>query len=118
MRYMKNQRAKGKTGKISAGILALMLVGCISTHPKAAITAEQAGTIATQLANDKAFSLYHCRPFQDGQPARCVAGHWIWIARQGLGHTDIEAHVKLAANGVANKGDCSVMVNVFDNQEY
>jgi hypothetical protein len=112
---MKNQRTKGK---ISAGIWALMLVGCISTHPKATITAEQAGTIAMQLANDKAFSLYHCRPFQAGQPARFVAGHWIWFAWEGFGHTDIEAQVELAANGTANKVGCNVTVNILDNREY
>jgi hypothetical protein len=118
MGFMKNQRAKGRIGKISAGVLALILVGCISTHPKAAITAEQAGTIAMQLANDKAFSLYHCRPFQGGQPARFVAGRWIWFARQGFGHADFEAQVELAANGTANKSDSGVMVNIFDSRQY
>jgi hypothetical protein len=118
MGYMKNQRARVIIGKISAGILTLMLVGCNSTHPKAAITAEQAGTIAMQLANDKAFSLYHCRPFQGGQPARFETGHWIWFTRQGFGHADFEAQVELAANGAANKSDCGVMVNIFDSREY
>jgi len=66
------------------------------TRPSASLTAEQAKAAAMRLANDQAFSLYHCRPFHDGQPAQFVAGHWLWVEQQGFGHSDIQATVELA----------------------
>jgi hypothetical protein len=92
---------------------ALLLVGCnTSTRQGASLTAEQAKTVAMRLANDKASTLYHCQPFRDGQPAQFVAGHWLWVARQGFGHGDIEATVELAANGSTNNVD----LQLFDSQ--
>ncbi len=42
------------------------------------LTADQAGTLARQLANETSQSLYHCQPFRNGQPARFVQGRWLW----------------------------------------
>jgi hypothetical protein len=58
-----------------------------------------------RLANDKASTLYHCKPFMDGQPAQIVTGRWVWTARQGLGHGDIETTVQLAMDGSTNNVD-------------
>ena len=93
-------------------VVMLLLVGCTSTRPSAALTAEQAKTAAMRLANDQAFTLYHCRPFHDGQPARFVAGQWLWVERQGFGHGDIQATVELAADGSTRK----IEVQVLDSQ--
>lgn len=80
-------------------IFALLLVGCASPRQNEVLTAEQAKTVAMRLANDKAFTLYHCQPFRDSRPARFVAGHWIWVELQGFGISDIQATVELAADG-------------------
>jgi len=92
-------------------ILALWLIGCASSHRGPALTAEQATTLARQLANDKASTLYRCQPFQDGQPARFKAGHWVWTDRRGVGQTDMQVTVELAADGSTN----SVDLKVFDS---
>jgi hypothetical protein len=73
------------------------------------LTAERAKTVAMRLANDKAFTLYHCQPFPDGQPARFVAGQWLWIDLQGFGHGDIQATVQLAADGSTNSVDLKLL---------
>jgi hypothetical protein len=97
---------------------ALLLAGCASTHHGTALTADQAKTLALQLANDKAFSLYHCRPFTGGEPAQLVAGHWVWSTRQGLGHGDIEAQIEFAADGSTNQVDCKVLVNIMESRGF
>ena len=93
-------------------VVTLLLVGCTSTRPSASLTAEQAKTVAMRLANDQAFTLYHCRPFHDGKPAQFMAGHWLWVERQGFGHSDIQATVELAADDSSHK----VEVQVLDSQ--
>jgi hypothetical protein len=93
-------------------VMTLLLVGCTSTRPSASLTAEQAKAAAMRLANDQAFTLYHCRPFHDGQPAQFVAGHWLWVEQQGFGHGDIQATVELAIDDSSHK----VEVQVFDSQ--
>jgi hypothetical protein len=93
-------------------ILAFILIGCESSQRSASLTAEQASTVAIRLANEKAFTLYQHRPFVAGQPAQIVAGHWLWVARQGFGHGDIQAIVELAADGSTN----SVDLQLFDSQ--
>ena len=93
-------------------IAALLLVGCTSTRPSASLTAEQAKAVAMRLANDEAFKLYHCRPFHDGKTAQFVAGHWLWVERQGFGHSDIQATVELAADDSSHK----VELQVLDSQ--
>ena len=79
----------------------VLIVGCASTQQSASLTAEQAKAVAMRLANDKASTLYHCRPFRDDQPARFVADRWEWQERQGYGLGDLEARVSFAANGSA-----------------
>ena len=90
-------------------IFALLLVGCASTRQNAALTAEQAKTVAMRLANDKAFTLYHCQPFRDSQPAQFVAGKWIWVEQQGFGNSDIQATVELAADGSTHNVNLQVL---------
>ena len=75
----------------------------------ATLAVEQAQTVALRLANEKAFTLYHCQPFRDGQPARFVGGQWVWVALQGFGHGDIQATVQLAADGSTNSVDLKLL---------
>lgn len=91
-------------------VLAFILIGC--ERQSASLTAEQATTTAMRLANDKASTLYQHRPFVAVQPAQFVAGHWLWVARQGFGRGDIQATVELAADGSTN----SVDLQLFDNE--
>lgn len=93
-------------------VLAVVLIGCESSRQRASLTAEQATTVAIQLANGKASTLYQHQPFVAGQPAQFVAGHWHWVARQGFGRGDIQATVELAADGSTN----SVDLQLFDSQ--
>ena len=93
-------------------VLAFILVGCESSRQSASLTTEQATTTAIRLANDKASTLDQHQPFAAGQPAQFVAGHWLWIARQGFGRSDIQATVELAADGSTN----SVSLQLFDSQ--
>jgi hypothetical protein len=87
----------------------LLLVGCAGPHQSASLTSDQAKTVATRLASDKALTVYHCPPFRDGEPARFVVGHWVWIGRQGYGHGDIQATVELAADGSTNSVDLQLL---------
>ena len=91
--------------------LALLLVGCESSRQSASLTAEQAKATAIQLANDKAATLYHTQPFQDGQPARFMGGRWVWTDTRGFGHADIQATVELAADGSTNHVDLQLLYN-------
>ena len=93
-------------------ISAFLLVGCASSRQIASLTAEQAKSLAIRLANEKAFALYHCQPFRDGQPPHFKAGHWIWTEQQGFGHGDIQATVELAADGSTHDVD----VQLFDSR--
>jgi hypothetical protein len=80
-----------------------------TAEKSASLTAEQAQTVAMRLANDRASTLYHCQPFRDGQPARFVAGQWVWVNLQGFGHGDIQATVQLAADGSTNSVDLKLL---------
>ena len=95
--------------KTFISLFALLLVGCASSHPSTALNAEQAKSLSLQLANDKADSVYHCRPFHDGQPARFEKGHWIWTDKCGAGRGDVQADVELASNGQARKVEVMYM---------
>ena len=53
------------------------------------LTAEQAGALALQLANEKAQTLYNCQPFRNGQPAELAHGKWLWHDRRTQGHLSI-----------------------------
>ena len=90
----------------------ILIAGCASTHQSASLTAEQATTVAMRLANDKASTFYQHQPFVAGQPAQFVAGHWLWVVRQGFGRGDIQATVELAADGSTNNVD----LQLFDSQ--
>ena len=92
-------------------VLAFILVGCESSRQCVSLTADQAKTLAMGLANDKAATLYHSQPFVAGQPAKFVAGHWLWVARQGFGRGDIQATVELAADGSTNRVDLQLLDN-------
>ena len=89
-------------------LVALLLVGCTSTHQTVVLTADQAKAVAIRLANEKAAAIYHRQPFYDGQPPSFVAGHWIW--RQ-LSTGDIEAIVELAADGSTNSVTLNQLVD-------
>ena len=88
-----------------------MLIGCESSRQSASLTAEQAKTLAMRLANDKASAIYHRQLFHDGQPATFESDHWVW---RELAPGDIEATVKLAADGSTN----SVAINLLSNTSY
>lgn len=77
------------------------------------LTATQAQTLATQLANDKADSLFHRRPFHDSRPAEFAEGRWIWTASQGWGLSDFNAKVELAADGSTNSVDVQLFNDVL-----
>jgi hypothetical protein len=89
-----------------------LLVGCAGLRQGTSLTPAQATAQAVRLANQKADTLYHCQPFQDGQPVTFTQGRWIWSETRGCGRGDIEAIVELAANGSTNNVD----VQYFDNQ--
>ena len=87
------------------GIVAigLMLVGCSTTPRARTLTADQAGSLAQGLANEKAQRLYHCQPFLNGPPAQFVRGHWTWYELRAQGQGDMEATVEFAADGTDPK---------------
>jgi hypothetical protein len=91
--------------------LSLVLIGCESSRQSARLTAEQAKTLAMQLANEKTDALYHQQPFQDSQSARFEEGHWIWSESRGFGAGDIQARVDLAADGSTNSVDIKLLDN-------
>ena len=92
--------------------MALLPVGCASNHPATSLSVEQATAIALRLANEKTFTLYHCQPFQDGQPAKFFRGHWSWTSQpQGYGPCDLQAQVALAADGSTNNVDVQLLDN-------
>src|ERR1035437_2678403 len=77
-----------------------LLAGCGSpTTRTSTLTADQAGSLAQQLANEKAQVLYNCQPFHGGPPARFVGGHWAWHHLQARGQGDMESTVEFKANG-------------------
>jgi len=93
--------------------LALALLGCSSTTPRTAtLTTDQAGSLAQQLANEKAKTLFNCQPFRNGTPAQFVQGHWVWHDLRGQGSGDLEATVTFAFDG-ANP---DVSVTQLDSQ--
>ena len=94
-------------------VFMFFLAGCSTgMRQGTTLTADQADALALQLANDKALTIYHCQPFGDARTARFVQGHWVWSERQGFGHCDLEATVKLAPDGSTNAVD----VKLLDNQ--
>jgi hypothetical protein len=76
------------------------MVGCTRT---ATLTSDEAGSLAQQLANEKAQALYHCQPFQKAEPAQLIEGHWVWHQIQGQGKGDLEAKIQFRADGADPK---------------
>jgi hypothetical protein len=91
--------------------LGAVLVGCASSPPKTSLSAEQATTLAIQLANAKAQAMYHRQPFGDGQPAALESGHWVW--RQ-LAPGDLEAEVELAADSSTNAVSLFILSDIIN----
>ncbi len=87
-------------------------MGCAGTPPSTLLNANQAGKLSSQLANNKAFTLYHCVPFLAGRPARFEGGHWLWSDQEGFGHGDLQATVELAADGSTNRADLHLSANL------
>jgi hypothetical protein len=77
----------------------LLLAGCCTTPHATKLTAEQAGALALQLANEKAQALYNCQPFRNGRPAELAQGKWVWHDRRTQGAVDVEATVRFALDG-------------------
>ena len=97
-----------KTSCLAAWVL--LLVGCSTTTQRsAALTSEQASTMALRLANEKASDRYDCQPFRNGQPARLVQGYWVWTGRRGFGQGDIEATVEIAPDGLIHTVDLQLL---------
>ena len=89
---------------------ALLFAGCNTGRKQdAVLTQEQAQKMALQLANDRAATIYHCQAFRMGRPAHLVQGCWVWVGRQGYGRGDLEATVKLAADGSTNSVDLKLL---------
>jgi hypothetical protein len=76
------------------------------------LTSRQATDLAQNLANDKAETLYNCRPFLNSPSAQLVEGFWIWRETRGQGQVDLEAEVKFAKDG----GNPSVSVVLLDSR--
>jgi hypothetical protein len=89
-------------------IFAFTFIGSESSRPNASLTPEQAQTLAIRLANDKASAICHRQPFHEGERAAFESDHWVW--RQ-LAQGDIEATVRLAADGSTNGVDINVLSN-------
>jgi len=89
-------------------VFGVILVGCTSSQPRASLSAEQATSLAVQLANAKAGATYHREPFHDGQTATFESGHWVW---RELTTGDLEATVEIAADSSTN----SVSLNLLSN---
>jgi hypothetical protein len=90
-------------------VVAVLLVGCERSQPRASLSAGQATRLAIELANARAEATYHRQPFQDGRPARFESGRWFWSA---LAPGDLEATVELAADGSTNHVTLDLLSNV------
>ena len=105
--------------KMSAFIISALLLAAIigfaqptnrnsANGGAAELTSAQATSVALRLANEKANALFHHRPFKDGQPARLLAGKWVWTDGCGVALLDYHASVTLAADGSTNRVDIQV----------
>ena len=101
-------------------ISVFFLVGCENLRQNASLTAEQARILAIRLANDKASAVYHCQPFQGGEPAHFMEDHWVWTDTRGVGHEDIQARVDLATDGSTNEVDVKLLdsKNLFSRRQF
>ncbi len=93
-------------------MFALFLIGCATSQQSASLNPEQAKTIALRLANDKAFTLYHCQPFHDGEHVCFIKDRWEWSGQVPMGCADLEATVVLAEDGSTNQVSFQTLVNL------
>ncbi len=91
----------------------MLLAGCVnvSTRSTGTFTNKQALVLALQLANDKAFELYKCRPFTEGALPRLLAGRWVWTDEQAYGQGDIQSKVSFLPDGSDRYVDVKLLVN-------
>jgi hypothetical protein len=112
------QKTEKKNGnKILIALVTVTLIDAAGNpiHRKS-LTAEQATAIARQLANGQASKLYGIQPFRDGPSAQFKDGQWRWEKHQGYGLADIQASVRLAANGSTNNTDLQLFYSPNDFQ--
>jgi hypothetical protein len=95
-------------------LFVVLLAGCASPRQSTYITPDQAKTLAVNLSNDKAFTVYGCRPFHDGEPAIFIDGRWVWSDLGGVAAYDVEASVELAADGSTNRVELKALYNKGD----
>lgn len=83
----------------------LAMLGCTTSEQTDAVrlNAEQAKSLAVQLANQQAHVLYQCQPFHNGPEPQFSDGRWVWTDRQACGESDVEATVSFAADGSSRK---------------
>lgn len=68
-------------------------------------------TLAVQLANAKSYTLFQKLPFRSGKLPQFAGGRWVWTDIRGVGRSDIEAQVELAADGSTNSVEVHMLVN-------
>src|ERR1017187_4143885 len=89
---------------------ALPLLGCSTSQRDGALmSAGRAQILAVQLANEKASTVYHCRPFGSGHAAHFTQGRWVWADQRGHGSGDIEAKVEVAEDGSPKSVDLKLL---------
>jgi hypothetical protein len=86
-----------------------LLVACSCSRQSTSLTEDQATTLATRLANDKAKLLYQVQPFPVGRkayPAHFEAGRWVWTGDLTIdGRVTWHGAVELAPDGSTNNVD-------------
>ena len=108
---------------IPLAVLGLLIIGCRHPTTSAAravqavsLTAEAATAIASNTANEKAQTLYNCRPFVASRTAEFVDGQWLWYERQPRGVADLEATVRLAPDGTLRTCDV-ILLDIGSTQQ-
>jgi hypothetical protein len=91
--------AKGRVTTIGIGTAPQIPAKFVKARDAATLTAEKAGLLAQQLANERAQTLYNCQPFYKAQPARFADGHWSWHQLQAQAKGDMEAKVEFKEDG-------------------
>lgn len=85
-------------------LFAFVFIGCGNPPKKAALTAEEAKTLAAKLAYEKAIETYHYNMFNTNfcPEAHLANGRWIWRNAGGHGAGAYYAVVELALDGSTN----------------
>ena len=88
---------------VAVFLLAFVFVGCQSPPTRAALTEEQATSLAEKLASDK---IYNWSQAPELHPkADLVDGRWIWKTVRRNYHGDYSVTVGLAVDGSTNSVD-------------